>query len=52
MTVGGLVGLGGRVERERENVMRWWSDLSKGVTERMEGEQALVNTRSKTLPAL
>ena len=52
VTVGGLVGLGGRVEREREKVMRWWSDLIKGVTERLEGEQALENTRSKTLPAL
>ena len=50
--VGGLVGLGRWVEREREKVMKWWSDLSEGVTERLEGEQALENTRSKTLPAL
>ena len=50
--VGGLVGLGRWVEREREKVIRWWSDLSRGVTERLEGEQALENTRSKTLPAL
>ena len=40
------------MEREREKVMKWWSDLSKGVTERLEGEQALENTRSRTLPAL
>ena len=50
--VGGLVGLGRWVEREREKVIKWWSDLSRGVTERLEGEQALENTRSKTLPAL
>ena len=52
VTVGRLVGLGGRVEREREKVMRWWSDRIRGVTERLRGEHALVNTRSRTLPAL
>ena len=35
LTVRRLVGLGERVEREREKVMRWWSDLIRGVTERL-----------------
>ena len=64
VTVGGGVGFGGRVERERENVMKWWSersvsllvfrflDLGVGVTDRLEGAQALENTRPNTLPAL
>lgn len=52
VTPGRLVGLGGRVEREREKVMRWWSDRIRGVTERLRGEHALVNTRSRTLPTL
>ena len=40
------------VDRERENVIKWWSEVVTGVTQREKGEQALENTRSSTLPAL
>ena len=42
------MGRGG--EREREKVIRWWSDPFWGVTKRFEKEQALEKTRSRTLP--